>query len=205
MNFKQIKKDITPMYEGPHRNYHTMEHIDHMLQLFNHNNLAIYNHDIVHLAILFHDVIYNPHKTDNEIESVSFFNDYIREQQDILKLSEHALEMLWGWVSVFILATIHHHTPDKQSMPASLVSDLEHFLDMDMAILGEDKTTFDKYEDNIRREYFFVPIDVYKTERAKILQSFLNNEFIYNAPVFRKKYEASARKNIKGLITTLGK
>ena len=76
-------------------------------------------------------------------------------------------------------------------------------MDIDLSIFGQLKEIFDEYEANIRKEYEFYPLEIYNPGRMKILNSFLNKEFIYQIPEVRKKYEKKARENLQRSIEKL--
>ena len=58
-------------------------------------------------------------------------------------------------------------------------NDEKLIVDIDLAILGKSKKIFDQYNRAIRKEYFWVPEDIYLKERKKVLLSFYNRESIY--------------------------
>lgn len=65
------------------------------------------------------------------------------------------------------------------------------------------KTRFAEYEAQVAREYAWVPREIYVRERTKILQSFLDREWIYTTDAFRARYEAAARRNLAWSIAQL--
>ena len=76
-------------------------------------------------------------------------------------------------------------------------------IDIDLAILGQNTDIFDRYEKNIRKEYPTIPDNMFRTERAKILHTFLQRPMIYHTQHFREKYEHTARANISRSIAYL--
>ena len=74
--------------------------------------------------------------------------------------------------------------------------------DIDLAILGDDPEKYDIYEENIRKEYSFVPLDVYQSARASILSDFLSRENIYHTSLIKPR-EEMARDNLKRAIENL--
>jgi predicted metal-dependent HD superfamily phosphohydrolase len=71
------------------------------------------------------------------------------------------------------------------------------FLDLDLLILGMEREQYVKYAKNIRKEYDFVPDDIYAKERKIILNQYLNSQFIFKTKNFRDLFEKQARNNIK--------
>ena len=101
-------------------------------------------------------------------------------------------------VSTAILATKHTAIPE----------DLESrtLCDLDLAILGYPQAAFDKYEEQIGKEYdWVVPKDRFRAERIAILESFLKRPRIYSMNFFHEKYGAQARKNLERSIARLSK
>lgn len=81
--------------------------------------------------------------------------------------------------------------------------DTQLCVDIDLAILGQKTDIFDQYERNIHKEYPIIPDKMFRTERAKILRTFLQHTTIYHTEYFRKKYEHTARENISRSIAYL--
>ena len=72
---------------------------------------------------------------------------------------------------------------------------------MDLAILGADEKRFVEYEQQIRKEYSFVPDTIFQTKRTEILQGFLNRPRIYGTAYFFDRLESRARCNLRTLGT----
>jgi predicted metal-dependent HD superfamily phosphohydrolase len=95
-----------------------------------------------------------------------------------------------------ILAT-KHGVNDPEDTDSCLISDI------DLAILGAEETRFWAYDDAIRREYSWVPEDLFRTRRADILRRFLQQDRIYRTPSFHEKHDKAARFNLNASITRL--
>lgn len=52
------------------------------------------------------------------------------------------------------------------------------------------------YARQIRREYSFVPAEVYRAKRAAVLEKFLKCEALYKTPQLREELEEQARENL---------
>ena len=81
--------------------------------------------------------------------------------------------------------------------------DAEVLVDIDLAILGTEEETFWRFEENVRKEYQWVPAFLYKKERRKVLRSFADRERIYACPPFHSRFERQARRNIESAIARL--
>ena len=52
-------------------------------------------------------------------------------------------------------------------------------LDIDLSILGRDRSRFDEYAEQIRREFAWVPDDAFRSGREAVLGDFLGRERIF--------------------------
>lgn len=87
MKNKQIFEDILNKYQicietvvekynEPHRFYHNLDHIDNLIdEMQKHIDFNNQYIDQILLTIIFHDIVYDPHRNDNEIKSAEFFNN----------------------------------------------------------------------------------------------------------------------------------
>ena len=139
------------------------------------------------LALWFHDAVYDPKAGDNEERSAA--------------MAEQCLEgckvggPLVSAVVALVMVTKKHEVGANQD--ARLVRDV------DLSILGRDKCRFAEYEEQIRREYAWVPEAVFSLKRAGILQRFLDHDQIFVTDFFRDRYERQARRNLEGSIARL--
>lgn len=175
---------LADCYQQKHRYYHTLQHIDHCLQLFDACIARISDAATVEVALWFHDVIYDPKGQNNESLSAQHARCFLAalayEKEKITKV-EH-----------FIMLTQH---------PSVAKTDDEKLMiDIDLAILGSDDSIYDRYEEAIRNEYQFVPRRIYDVERRHLLQSFLKQKRIYQSDYFIEKFEYQARKNIMRIL-----
>lgn len=186
------------------RYYHTAVHLKEMLeylQLLESSKddttlLPTSSSQWYRLAIFFHDVVYNPQSSQNERDSILLFAQFCKE----LNLPETTKNV----VSTLILATEKHqiiHTDGDDNVEDPLQ---QVFLDMDMAVLGKKTGAYLAYAALIRKEYSFVPRQVYCEKRAAILDSFLKQRpQIYLSDIFHQALEKQARQNLKKEIELL--
>lgn len=175
--------DLIAHYAEPQRAYHTLQHL---AECFDRLDEAGDEPDraVMALALFFHDVIYDPAAKDNETQSAVYAGRVLE--------AAGAAPIVVQTVSDLVLATKHDHTPTEPA--AQLI------VDIDLAILGADRMRFDEYEAQIRREYRFVPDDLFRAGRAAILQSFLARPTIFSTAPFRARYETRARENIARVL-----
>ena len=178
-------------YQEPQRHYHTLEHLSECFVLFDEVKDALHRPDLVALALFYHDVIYDPKSKTNEQDSAKVANEALQG-----KYSDDDLDV----IACFILATKQHTNTAQDPKHAH---DLAYLLDMDLAILAADDDRFKAYEQQIRQEYAWVSEQDYHIGRAKVLQSFLQREWIYQTEYFRQRFEQQARMNIQAALEGL--
>ncbi|MEM7432931.1 MAG: hypothetical protein AAF351_13495 [Pseudomonadota bacterium] len=174
-------------YSEKHRHYHTLEHIEAMLNHFDHYRSLAKEPDSIELAIWFHDAIYKTRSKSNEEDSAEMARSFLTENGGDKTVA--------GKVAAMILAT-KHDAPIDDPDTALLV-------DIDLSILGAPEPVFWVFEDNVRKEYFWVPKFLYKKERRKILQSFLDRYSIYSTDVLKDQLESQAQTNVAAAIHKL--
>jgi predicted metal-dependent HD superfamily phosphohydrolase len=187
----QLQKDsfnwIVSAYSEPHRHYHTLAHIEQCLKEFDAAKYLCEAPDEVELALWLHDLVYDPHASDNEEKSAVAAKEFLLE----LNCPERTVHA----VSELILFTKHNKPPITQ--------DAKVILDIDLIVLGQPVGLFELYEKNIRAEYSWVSEEVYKTERTKVLRSFLDKASIYYTDRFEVLYGSQARENLKKTLIAL--
>lgn len=187
-----LLSSLKARYGESQRAYHTWTHIEALLGHF--ENLAGHIHNKTRFlwALYWHDAVYDPMRADNEAVSA----ELLRKQGKGL-IPETALEE----AAIIIEATAKHQLP--ASLTGEALSDAAFFLDIDLSILATPDDTFDAYEEHIRFEYSFVPIETYTAARASILKGFLAREHLYFTDHYREKWEEKARANLARSIAKL--
>lgn len=192
---------IFQMHAEAHRAYHNNNH-----RKMCHNELDLVRSqaedpDSLQLAIDTHDLFYETQpKTpgeviDNEGKSAEYAVKTVTED---MGLSRDFADRVAG----LILATNHTSspmTPDEQLM-----------VDIDLAIFGRSTRLFDLYEEQIRKEYIWVPEDFFAKRRAEILEGFLphidvepQRPSVYLTVPFKERYERQAITNLQRSIDNL--
>jgi len=185
---ESLFNSLVEHYSSGDRAYHNLSHIQSLLSLSASLIDKIQNRDALYFAVWFHDVIYDPKRSDNEEKSAEFAAEALAS----LGVPEQTIAI----VQEMILATKHHRV-------ANLSWDLMAFLDLDTSILGAPQEIYKDYSRAIRKEYSWVPDVLYREGRMKILNDFLGRERIYHTEEIRTKYETPARRNISEEIRTL--
>ena len=174
-------------YAEKHRHYHTTKHIDAMLKHFDETFEMAEQPAELELAIWFHDAIYKPLSSNNELNSAKWAQEFLLEQN----YDEEGIERVFN----LIMATLHNGEIEE--------NDQKLMVDIDLTILGTTPEIYDEFERNVRKEYKIVPGLIFRKKRKELLKSFLENGNIYNLDYFRKKYQSAARKNISRAIGML--
>lgn len=187
-----LLQDLQARYSEPQRYYHTWDHIQALLGHY--SGIVDHLHDPVAVlwALYWHDAIYDPQASDNEDRSADLLNE--------MAPSELAYQSR-NRADAIIRATKRHLIADGLSPNDR--ADMELFLDIDLSILASSQRAFEVYEDQIRKEYAFVPEAIYVQARKGILKGFLNRDRLFFSDVFHERWEARARENLIRSIETL--
>ena len=185
---QQLHANLLGRYREPQRHYHTVQHLDECFERWPEIRAHAAHPAEVELALWFHDAIYDTHRSDNEALSAALARDAALG----LGVSHAAAQR----ISELILCTRHAVEPEG--------ADAEALIDVDLAILGAAPARFDQYEDQVRREYAWVPQETFCKRRAGILAQFLARRYIYATGIFRERYERRARANLARSLKTLG-
>jgi predicted metal-dependent HD superfamily phosphohydrolase len=185
----QVLDELVRAYAEPHRHYHTIEHVASLLRLLDEHGHGVIDRNAIALAILFHDVIHDPARHDNEQASA----DLAGERLAPLGFSGQ----LVAKVKSYILATKH-----GQALAIN-DADLALLLDLDLSILAAAPAAYRTYSQAIRREYAHLPGELYRPGRRRILEGFLGRDGIYRTKQLRARWEGRARANIAGEMAGL--
>lgn len=178
---------ISNHYNQPHRHYHNSQHINDCLRELDLVLNRAPNPVELELAIWLHDVIYDPHRADNEDQSKTFAAQLLADANADQTLTTHVLAL--------IDQTKHNAIPTDETS--------QYMIDIDLAILGQNPERFWQYEKQIRAEYSFVPEETFRPKRAEILERFLARPRIYNTDFFCDRCESQARSNLAASIKFL--
>ncbi len=174
---------LDKQYSNPSRFYHGWNHIADCLKNLDEVRDSIpFKVPTTECAIFFHDAIYDSRRKDNEIESAALSSLYLVK----MGVGDY---MFTENVASFIKASTHRYLSGP-------TSEMNLFLDIDLASLGYPLETFKHNTSEIRQEHDWVPTDVFIKERTKMLESFLKRPTIYYTDFFRDKYETQARLNL---------
>lgn len=146
------------------RYYHTLSHVQQVLQTISHLQAHTPHPAIVQFAGWFHDVVYDPKAQDNEDQSAAY----------AAAAMEHlGLPSPWVFPVQQLIRATRSHSSETQD------PDIQVLLDADLAILGSPPEEYAVYAQAIRQEYAWVPNDQYCQGRSRILSQFLQRPFLY--------------------------
>lgn len=181
-------------YDEPQRVYHSWSHIEALLGLYEKYKGMLRDPTRVLWAIYWHDAIYDPSAHDNEVRSAAL----LREEAVDLLPDARIVQ-----IEKLILATIRHELPE--GLGFDVTADCAAFLDLDLSILAAGEDAYDLYETGVRKEYAFVPEDVFAVARKTILERFLTREKLFYSPMLARQWDAKARANLKRSIAKLAR
>jgi len=184
--------DLAAAYAEPGRAYHTLDHVlDCLSRLDEARDVPperdVPERDLIEAAIWFHDVVYDPRRSDNEKRSGEWANRVL----SAAGISEQSIARVQG------LVHMTDHSTETTDPAGRLLCDI------DLSILGAPPAEFDAYQDRIREEYAWVPESAYRAGRAAVLSGFLARPRLYLTDRYYDRYEAAARGNLRRALDGL--
>lgn len=180
-------EQLIAAWQQPQRHYHTLEHLRECLALFDEVRTLARQPADVELALWYHDAVYEPGDEHNELRSAY--------------LAEKALAAAGcrredsGLIRQMILATRHRSRPET--------ADEALLLDIDLAILAAAPARYDRYEDDIRREYHRVSWPTYVSGRRRLLRRFQDRPRLYHTDYLHERFDVAARANLSRALKRL--
>ncbi len=185
-------QDIAVRYNETQRAYHSLQHIQQLFSQFEQINHHLNEPHLIALALYYHDVIYDPRRSDNELKSAEYAIETLR-----CYLSEDQCQSIYALI--MMTAT---HQMDTLAYEDK-ISDAAYLLDMDLSILGAPWSEYDQYAQAVRKEYVHVAKENYRVGRITVLEKLLAHSSLYLTAYYHKRLEKQARKNIKREISFL--
>ncbi len=177
--------DLVAAYSAPNRHYHNLKHIEDCLgALAGVDDLSAADREILTEAIWWHDVIYDPTRSDNEELSARL-------------AEQHAAPDIRQEVGRLIRLTKTHRVEPGDRLGAILIS-------IDLSILGAEPSRYDAYAASIRKEFAHVPDGDYRAGRSSVLSRFAAQPMIFPDAAFARKYDRQARENLARELVSLG-
>jgi len=184
---EKVYQSLCSAYSEKHRFYHTFTHINSCLDQLTFVNSLAKQPEEVELAIWFHDAVYHPFSSKNELKSADWAVEFLKKnavEDDVIQRVYH------------LIMTTAHNVKTK-TLDESIV------VDIDLFILGSAPEKYKLFEVNVRKEYKRVPYSIYRKKRKQILLDFLNRSEIYQNSYFIEHCERQARVNLENTISLL--
>ena len=181
-------QDIATRYSEPVRAYHTLTHLQQLFDQFEQIKSSLKQPSSIALALFYHDIVYDPTKQDNELQSALFF------QQTYANILPSALIKR---ICELIMLTATHQLTDHSD------SDAAFLLDMDLSVLGADWASYERYAQAVCKEYAHVANKDYHSGRIAVLEGLLAHPRLYLTDDYCNRLEQQARHNIEREIKSL--
>lgn len=166
---------VLKKYSESQRHYHTIKHIIDCLTKLHEYFLEMIESQrdlaVITIALVYHDVIYDVHKEDNEVKSAELAESHLTTLGVLKKEIDD--------VYALIIATIaHEHDKPPQSQGTySFLRDV--LIDIDMSILSSERDLYVLYAQEVALEYAFLGKTVYRKRRKEVLSGILDNKHVY--------------------------
>lgn len=184
---KETHRLILEAYSEKGRIYHSISHLQSVLECLDGVTNLAENKDEVELALWFHDAVYKPFSSSNEADSANWALVFLHRNGASKEMQDRVFEL--------VMATAHDSSPKT--------TDEKLIVDIDLSVLGQPKSTYRRFSEGVRQEYRRVPSFIYRRKRKEVLSSFLSRKRIYSFERFQKLFEASARENLVSEINRL--
>lgn len=176
----ELWEEIEENYSNSKRHYHTLQHLENVLIKLIEVKAEIKKWEIILFSLFYHDIIYNPFKSNNEEKS----SELGEKRMTQISVSTESIKAC----KKQILAT-------KSHLP-SADSDTNYFTDADLSVLGQPWEIYSEYVKNVRKEYSLYPDLIYIPGRKNVLKHFLEMDRIFKTDFFYMKLEAQAKENL---------
>jgi predicted metal-dependent HD superfamily phosphohydrolase len=186
----RVLRDLWRRNDEPHRAYHRMSHVRHVLEVVDllRAEEPVNDPVAVRLAAWFHDAVHEPGACDNEARSADL-----------------AVDVLTGWgiasdrvahVAALIRAT-------AEPLAEVVDPDVAVLVDADLAILAADPATYDLHRRAVRVEHRHLAEPAWREARAAFLRDLLDRPRIFATEGLRRRGERRARENLRAELDTL--
>jgi predicted metal-dependent HD superfamily phosphohydrolase len=178
---------VVAAWSEPHRRYHDLAHLAAVLGLVGELAGAAADPDAVRLAAWYHDVVYDPERTDNERISAD------RARAGLRGLVPDALV---DEVERLVLLTAGHD-------PAADDADGAVLCDADLAVLAGPPEAYATYASAIREEYRHLSDEEFTAGRIAVLEHLLALPALYRTPRAATLWTERATANLTAELALL--
>jgi predicted metal-dependent HD superfamily phosphohydrolase len=178
---------LVAAWDEPHRRYHDLRHLAAVLGLVGQLADAADDPTAVRLAAWYHDVAYDPRRTDNE---------QVSAERARVGLGGLVPEERIDEVERLVLLTVTHAVEPDDANGAVLC-------DADLAVLASPPEAYAAYASAVREEYGHIPDDAFTAGRIAVLERLLALPELYRLPAVAAEWTPRARANMTAELTLL--
>jgi predicted metal-dependent HD superfamily phosphohydrolase len=178
---------VVGAWSEPHRRYHDLAHLAAVLGLVGELAGAADDPDAVRLAAWYHDVAYDPQRTDNEEVSAARARAGLRGLVPDARVDE---------VERLVLLTAGHDPAPDDANGAVLC-------DADLAVLAGPPDAYAAYASAVREEYGHLSDEEFTTGRIAVLEHLLALPALYRTPEAARLWADRAAANLTAELTLL--
>ena len=171
---------IVGAWSEPHRRYHDLAHLAAVLGIVDQLAGAADDPAAVRLAAWYHDVAYDPQRSDNEEVSAA------RARIGLLGLVDDATV---AEVERLVLLTAGHDPAPGDANGAVLC-------DADLAVLASPPEAYAAYASAVRQEYAHLSDEAFTAGRTAVLEGLLALPALYRLPATAARWTDRARANL---------
>jgi predicted metal-dependent HD superfamily phosphohydrolase len=178
---------VVGAWSEPHRRYHDLAHLAAVLGLVGELAAAADDPDAVRLAAWYHDIAYDPQRTDNEEVSAARARIGLLGLVDDARLAE---------VERLVLLTAGHDPAPDDANGAVLC-------DADLAVLAGPPDAYATYASAVREEYGHLSDEEFTAGRIAVLEHLLALPALYRTTEAARLWSDRAAANLTAELTLL--
>jgi predicted metal-dependent HD superfamily phosphohydrolase len=178
---------VVGAWSEPHRRYHDLAHLAAVLGLVGELSGSATDPDAVRLAAWYHDVRYDPERSDNEAVSAERARAGLRGLVPDDRIEE---------VVRLVLLTAGHDPEPGDANGAVLC-------DADLAVLAGPPESYAAYASAIRLEYWHLSDEEFTAGRIGVLEHLLALPALYRTEAAAQAWTARATANMTAELTLL--
>ena len=182
-----LQVELLNAWAEPHRHYHDQRHLRECLALWTRWRSHSARAGEVAVALWFHDAIYDPQTGSNELNSAAWA----------------ARSLIRAGLASETAQRVHDLVMATQRDAPATGADAQLLVDIDLSILGSPPERFERYDQDVRKEYAWVPGFRYRDLRAQVLQGFLDRPRLYHGVAAVDLLEGQARINLAAALSRL--
>lgn len=186
----ELRVELMNAWAEPYRHYHDPRHLGECLALWARWRDGCERPGEVALALWFHDAVYDPRSGSNELNSAAWA----------------ARALVHAGVDSDTAQRVHDLVMATQQDAATDLgsdADAQLLVDIDLSILGSPAERFERYDQDVHKEYVWVRGFRYREQRIRVLQGFLDRPRLYHSEAAVALLERQARINLVAALSRL--